>query len=121
MKVRREISSIPLRTAEETWEAIVRLVTGGRTVDGEQLATAASVMASLITDEAFADHPLTIAGVSHRLVILLHGADAMEAGENVDALAWNPTSGDWRLYLPCAAEDFDWAKERSPSGRRGLW
>ncbi len=94
MKVRREISSIPLRTAEETWEAIVRLVTGGRTVDGEQLATAASVMASLITDEAFADHPLTIAGVSHRLVILLHGADAMEAGENVDALAWNPTSGD---------------------------
>ena len=42
----------------------------------------------------------------------------MEAGENVDALAWNPTSGDWRLYLPCAAEDFDWAKrtlaERAP-------
>ena len=119
MKVRRDISSIPLRTAEETWETIVGLVTGEGTIDGDQLKAAASVMASLITDEAFKDHPLTMTGVSHRLVMyLLHGPDALETGVDVDRLAWNPTAGDWRLYLPCPEEDFDWAKktlaERAP-------
>ncbi len=88
MKVRRDISSIPLRTAEETWETIVGLVTGEGTIDGDQLKAAASVMVSLITDEAFKDHPLTMTGVSHRLVIyLLHGPDALETGADVDRLA----------------------------------
>lgn len=119
MKVRREISSIPLRTAEATWDTIVELVAGEETVDGDQLIAAATVMASLITDEAFKDHPLTLAGVSHRLVIYLrHGAEAMESGAGIDRLNWNPTAGDWRLYVPCPDEDFDWAKrvlgERAP-------
>ncbi|MCG8693974.1 MAG: hypothetical protein MI806_22445 [Minwuiales bacterium] len=119
MKVRREISSIPLRTAEGTWETFVELVTGHETVDGGQLSAAATVMASLITDEAFKDHSLTMTGVSHRLVVyLLHGLDAMEAGYDVDNLTWNPTAGDWQLFIPCPEEDFDWAKrvlaERAP-------
>lgn len=119
MKVRRDISSIPLRTAEGTWDTIVDLVTGEETVDGGQLTAAATVMASLITDEAFKDHPLTLTSVSHRLVIYLrHGAEAMEAGADVDKLTWNPTAGDWRLYVPCPDEEFGWAKkvlgERAP-------
>ncbi len=112
MKVRRDISSIPLRTAEETWKVIKDLVTGDDSVEPEQFNAAATVMASLIADEAFNDNPLSMTGVSHRLVMyLFHGSDALEAGADVDALAWNPTAGDWRLFVPCPEEDFEWAKK----------
>ena len=33
MKVRREIASVPLRTAGETWQAIVDLITGHGSID----------------------------------------------------------------------------------------
>ena len=26
-------------------------------------------------------------------------------------LAWNPTAGDWKLFVPCPEEQFDWAKK----------
>ncbi len=112
MKVRRDISSIPLRTAEETWKVIEDLVTGDDSVEPEQFNAAATVMASLIADEAFNDNPLTMTGVSHRLVMyLFHASDALEAGADVDALAWNPTAGDWRLFVPCPEEEFNWARK----------
>ena len=33
MKIRRDIASVPLRSAEETWRAIIDLVTGDGSVD----------------------------------------------------------------------------------------
>tara|TARA_R110000868_G_scaffold78505_1_gene223991 strand:- start:1135 stop:1596 length:462 start_codon:yes stop_codon:yes gene_type:complete len=119
MKVRRDISSIPRRSAEETWSAIVELVTGDGSVDQDQLMAANSVMASLITDEIFRENHLTMTGVGPRLIVyLLHGTNAMELGDDVDRLNWNPTAGDWSLFVPCEDEEFDWAKrilkERAP-------
>ncbi len=112
MKVRRDISSIPQRSAEETWQTIVALVTGLDSVDAAQFDAAATVMASLIADEEFKSEPLVLTGVSHRLVIYLkYAQDALEHGNNVDKLAWNPTAGDWTLYVPCSEEQLDWAKK----------
>jgi hypothetical protein len=112
VKVRRDIASIPLRSGEETWAEYRKLVTGAGSVDAGQFDAAATVMTSLITDEAFRDEPLTLSGVSHRLVVyLLHGHDALEAGANIDKLAWNPTAGDWKLFVPCPEEQLDWAKK----------
>lgn len=112
MKVRRDISSIPLRSGEETWAEYKKLVTGPGSLDPGQFDAAATVMTSLITDEAFRDEPLTLSGVSHRLVVyLLHGHDALEAGAGIDKLTWNPTAGDWKLFVPCPEEQFDWAKK----------
>jgi hypothetical protein len=112
MKVRRDISSIPLRPAHETWQTITKLITGTGSLDTWQLDAAATVMASLISDEAFKDEPLALAGVSHRLVIyLLHGSAALEHGQTLDALNWNPTAGDWTLFVPCPDEQFDWVKK----------
>jgi hypothetical protein len=112
VKVRRDIGSIPLRSAEETWRTIKQLVTGADSVDAGQLDTAASVMAVLITDEVFRTEPLTLAGVGPRLVIYLrHGVDALEQGGGVDALTWNPTAGDWTLFVPCGEGDFEWTKK----------
>lgn len=112
MKVRRDIASIPLRSAAETWAEYKALITGSGSQDIEQLDAAASVMTSLITDEAFCLSPLTLTGVGSRLVAYLsYGQYALEAGESVDRLNWNPTAGDWRLYVPCPEEQFDWAKK----------
>ena len=112
MKVRRDISSIPLRTSEKTWEVICDLITGDKSKDTTQLDNAASVMHSLITDELIAENPLMITGVSHRLVIYLrYRATALEEGESIDSLEWNPTAGDWTMFIPCDDENFDWVKK----------
>lgn len=112
MKIRRDVSAIPLRSAEETWDEIVDLVTGAETVDRDQLLAARAVVASLIADELFADHPLTWSGLGSRLVVYLrYGAEAIQAGNDVDGLTWNPTAGDWCLRVPCDAENLAWARE----------
>jgi hypothetical protein len=112
MKIRRDISALPIRSSEATWEAIINLVTGPDSLDVGQLSAATAVAASLIADEHYATHPLTLAGLSHRLVIYLrYGAAAVDAGPELDGLSWNPTAGDWTLYLPCEAEALAWARE----------
>jgi hypothetical protein len=109
MKIRRDIASIPVRTAAQTWQAIVDLITGNGTADRQQLDAAASVMQSLIADEHPATVPIVVKGAGPRVVIyLLYNEDAMEAGADVDKLGSNPTAGDWRIAAPCDDDDVAW-------------
>lgn len=111
MKIRRDIASIPLRSATETWTEYKSLVTGAGSTDVDQFDAAASVMTSLITDETFKGEPLTMTGTGPRLVAYLrYGHDALETGLGVDKLSWNPTEGDWTLYVPCPEEHYGWVK-----------
>ena len=104
MKVRREIASVPVRTAGETWQAIVDLITGDGSVDAATLKAAASVMESLIADEHAATVPIVVKGNGPRLVVYcLYNEDAMEAGKDIDKLSWNPTAGDWTMTAPADA------------------
>lgn len=119
MKVRREIASVPVRTAGETWQAIVDLITGDGSVDAATLKAAASVMESLIADEHAATVPIVVKGNGPRLVVYcLYNEDAMEAGKDIDKLSWNPTAGDWTMTAPADEEDVAWMnkslKTRAP-------
>ena len=119
MKVRRDIASIPVRSASETWRDIIELVTDSDSVDKQQLDAAASVMESLIADETSAHVPIIFKGNGVRVVIYcLYNEDAIEAGLAMDKLSTNPTAGDWRATAPCEAEDVDWMnkslKARAP-------
>jgi hypothetical protein len=120
MKVKREIASIPVRSAGETWQAIVDLITRQGSVDAATLKAAASVMESLITDEHPAMVPIVVSGEGPRLVIYcLYNEAAMEAGKDIDSINWNPTGGaDWRMTAPSEASDVDWMnntlKSRAP-------
>lgn len=119
MKVRRDIASIPKRSAAETWKTIIDLVTGAGTIDKKTLQDASSIMESLIADEHPGKTPIVLKGVGSRLVIyLLFGENAMEADLQVDKLNWNPTAGNWAMTAPCDAEDVDWMnnalKDRAP-------
>ncbi len=119
MKLRRNIASIPLRSGEATWSAITDLLTGPGSMDAEQFAAAASIMAMLLAEEIHADEPLTFVGDSARIVIYCSfGMDALSQGEEIDRFSFNPTEDDWLLYVPCAEGDLDWAqaslKSRAP-------
>lgn len=112
MKIRRDISSIPFRTAEQTWSVIRELITKHDSIDADQLEKAASVMHSLIADECLDQHPITVTGGGHRLVIYLrYRGQATEEGANTDSLDWNPTAGDWKMYIPCTEENIEWVKK----------
>ncbi len=119
MRIRRDIASIPARSANETWNAIVALVTGDGSIDREQLDAAASVMESLIADEQPAIAPIVFKGCGPRVLIYcLYDEDAMEAGLAIDSLNANPTAGNWRTTAPCEEDDVGWMnntlKERAP-------
>ncbi|MEX2376326.1 MAG: hypothetical protein WD942_12205 [Dehalococcoidia bacterium] len=119
MKIRRDVASIPARSAQETWRVITDLVAGTDTVDPEQLDAAASIMESLIADEHPAAVPIVFKGAGPRVVVYcLYDEDAMEAGLDIDPLTANPTAGDWRVTAPCEADDVDWMnvslKTRAP-------
>ena len=88
MKVRRDIASIPVRSAGETWQVIIDLLTReGRS--SQNVKGAASVIEALIADEHTATVPIVVKGVGPRLVIYcLYNEAAMEAGKDVDPLNW---------------------------------
>lgn len=109
MRVRRDIASVPVRSAKETWRAIIDLVTGEGSVDRQQLDAASSILEAIIADEIAAKVPIVFKGSGPRVLIYcLYNEEAMEAGRDIDALASNPTAGDWRATAPCEAEDVDW-------------
>jgi hypothetical protein len=111
MRIRRDLASVPLRTASETWNQLVELVTGVSSQDVNQLRAAAGTMGSIITDEHPKDRPIIFEGVGPQLrIYLLYGEDAVSAGEEVDSLTWAPTAGNWTLHVPCDAENLEWVR-----------
>lgn len=62
MKIRRDIASLPARTSKDTWDAIVKLITGADSVDTAQLGAATSVLCSAIADEHSASVPIVVKG-----------------------------------------------------------
>jgi hypothetical protein len=111
MRVRRNVSSIPCRSASETWREIVDLITGSGSVDVKQLQDASGVLASIITDENPSKRAITVEGVGAQLrVYCMYGMEALEEGRKLDSLTWNPTAGDWTMHVPCDAENMAWVK-----------
>jgi len=111
MRVRRDISAIPSRSASETWEAIIDLVTRKGSKDVRWLRDAVGVMGSIIADEHPKDCAMVLEGVGAQLRIYCrYGMGAAEEGDAVDPLTWNPKAGDWTLHVPCDEENIAWVK-----------
>ena len=112
MRIRRDVSSIPLRSAGDTWQCIIELVTGTDSKDTQQLRSATGVMGSIITDEHPTARAITLEGVGPQLRIYCrYGIKAVEEGEKVDSLTWNPTAGNWTMHVPCDEENIGWVKQ----------
>jgi hypothetical protein len=109
MRVRRDISSIPQRSASETWQQILCLITGPTSQDVQQLRAAGGIVEAIITDEHLAAKPILLEGVGAQLRIYCrYGVEAIEAGNEIDPLGWNPTAGEWTMHVPCDHDNLDW-------------
>jgi len=109
-RIRRAFRSTPVQTADQTWDAIIDVIAPGGSPGRGDLEAISGVACSLIASEAWGDHPAVISGVGPQLRIYCLYGEAAILGEDAseDALSWSPTVGDWRMALPCPAEDLDW-------------
>ncbi len=111
MRIRRDISSIPHRSATETWQTVIDLITGPDSVDVKQLTDARGVMGSIITDEHPSSRPIRLEGVGSQLRLYCrYGMKAVEEAGAIDRLTWNPTAGDWTMHVPCDSENLAWVR-----------
>lgn len=108
----RKFRSVPERTATATWKAISDLLAADpRSSAAEELASVSGIASSLITREAM-NSPIVVYGSGPRVrVYCLYNEDAIE-GDDVDErpLAFDATGGEWKMSLPCPADDLSWVQ-----------
>lgn len=111
--VARRFASTPARTAGETWQRIVSVISQSDSQARRELETVGGIVASVIADEIPHNVPIVVIGNGPRLrIYCVYGEDAVIGDEcDEEALAWHPTGGEWKLFLPCAAEDLEWVKD----------
>jgi hypothetical protein len=110
--IARRIASTPVRTASQTWDAIVALIAPNpQSAARKQLAQAAGVACASIASEATKDAAIVIWGNGPRVrVYCVFDEDAItQDGVNEDALPQSPTEGDWKMSIPCQTEDVKWS------------
>jgi hypothetical protein len=109
----RTFKSTPGRDAARTWTAIVDLLTQGREGNRRnELLAVAGIAASVIADQAPKNAAITVTCDGPRTrIYCLYDDDAVEGSDaNEDALGFDPLKGDWRVSLPCVAEDLPWVQ-----------
>ncbi len=108
----RKIASIPQRSATETWSVITTLLRADGAAKTE-LENVTGIACTLIARETIIDATIIVHGNGPRVrIYCLHGTDAMVGDDaNEQALGFHPTAGDWKMSLPCPAEDLQWVQE----------
>jgi hypothetical protein len=109
----RAFKSTPERDAAQTWAAIVDLLTQGKPSDARtELLAASGIAASTIADQAPKDAAITVTCDGPRTrIYCLYDDDAVEGSDaNEDGLGFDPLKGDWRVSLPCLADDLAWVQ-----------
>lgn len=111
--VSRTIRSTPERTASETWQCIVALLTQGSGGTARQeLDAVAGIASSLIADQAPGEAPIVITCSGPRTrIYCLYDEDARDGDDaKEDELGFDPLSGEWSVSLPCPTDDLGWVQ-----------
>lgn len=109
----RAFASVPARPADDTWTAIVTLLTRGASgAKQDELMSVAGTAASLIADRAPEAAAIVVTCDGPRTRIrCIYDEDAIDgSGVNEDTLGFDPLQGDWRISLPCPADDLRWVQ-----------
>lgn len=112
--VSRTFRSTPHRNGIKTWEAIVELLTHGKSNDDRrELLSISGIAASLITDQCPKNAPIVIICDGPRTrIYCTYDEDAMDGtGENEDSLGFDPLNGTWAISLPCQLDDLNWVQD----------
>jgi hypothetical protein len=112
--VARRIVAAPARSASEAWAVMVDLLAPDKSSDArKELESVSGIASNLIADEAFESAAGVVYGSGPRVRLYCLYGDAAISGDRASesALAFNPTEGNWRLSLPCPAEDLNWVRD----------
>lgn len=120
--VARRIIATPARPASEAWAVMVDLLApDARSEARRELQSVAGIASNLIADEAFEGAAGVVYGSGPRVRLYCLYGEKATSGDRASesALAFNPTEGDWRMSLPCPAEDLAWVRAalKEKSGR----
>ena len=110
---RRTFLSTPQRSAGDTWQAIVDLLTKGKAGTArDTLLAVAGVASSLIADQAPKDAAIVVTCDGPRTrIYCLYDDDAIDGSDaNESALGYDPLEGDWAVSLPCDPDDLGWVQ-----------
>jgi hypothetical protein len=106
--VARKFSACPVRTAVNTWETIIQVIASDDSVKTE-LEKVTGIAASIISDGAPANNPITIIGGGPRLrLYCLYEEDGSTEDANESSLNWKLFEGDWEVHFPVEKDDFEW-------------
>jgi len=108
----RNFRSTPYRTALITWEAIVDLLTQGRSDEKKrELQSETGTVASLISDKAPESAPIIVTCEGPRTrIYCLYDDSAIDEDGNEGAVGYDPLKGDWAISVPCPTDDLEWVK-----------
>lgn len=113
--IARRVRSNPFRTASETWQIIVNLSASDKNSDAhKELMKIGGIAANIISAETPKDSPIVFHGSGPMVrFYCLYDEDAI-TGDNSEEnpLAQSPTTGEWKLSLPCPEEDMDWIQKK---------
>lgn len=107
----RVFRSNPHRDALDTWKAIVELLTQGQAGSNRnELLAVGGTAASVIAEQAAKDAAIVVTCDGPRTrVYTLHDDDAIDGSDvKEDTLGYDPLKGDWKVSLPCPADDLEW-------------
>jgi hypothetical protein len=108
--IARMISSVPRRSADDTWTKIVSLLAPDQDSESHrELISIAGIAGSLIARESMTE-PIVVLGSGPRVRIrCMYNEDAITGDDASEgALPTNPTTGEWKMSLPCSKEDLPW-------------
>jgi hypothetical protein len=114
----RRVVATPVRTAAQTWDAIAGLLAPdpGSTAR-QEIAKAAGVACASIASESIREAPIVVWGGGPRVRVYgLFDEDAITGEDaNETALPQPPLQDDWKMSIPCAAEDVAWSNGKLAS------
>lgn len=107
--ISRKFSACPVRTAANTWSAIVDVIAGTSGDVRAELLKIEGIAASVISDETPKKNAITIIGSGPRLrIYCLYDEEGSTEDANESSINWNLFEGDWTIYLPVEKDELDW-------------
>jgi hypothetical protein len=116
--ITRCVASTPQRTAADTWKVIVSILAPDtESAAHAELQKISGIAAASIASEAPSGDAFVIYGEGPQIrIYCVFGDDAVSGdGVNEDSLSKVPTKDDWRLSMPCPAEDLEWTQKKLKS------
>jgi len=111
--VKRTFRSSPYRDAQQTWLAIVELLTQSKQTDSKsELEAITGIAASCISDQSSKIAPIIVTCEGPRTrIYCIYDDDAIdESNADENTLGFDPLKGEWAVSLPCDKDDLEWVR-----------